>query len=730
MLIIKPKASCIRSLSIVSVMMLMSACGLGLDTQKRLERAQTAFDRSEYRTAIIDTRNILEREPQNREARLLLGRASIRVTDAATAEKELRRAVELGVGIETVVVDLGKAMLGLRQFENLLDEIRPELGAGDDERNAILQMRGDALMQLQRPAEARESFLAVLAAVPGDSSANLGVVSSFVAEKNFSQARSYLDPMLVPGVDYAAWLASASLHLTANKPVTAEKDYSRGLDAARAQSDRNGEIAALIGLVETRLAQNDLTGAKEALQDLQPLAPKDLRIRYLVARVAYLEEDFELAQNELQQVLSAAPEILPAQFLMGAVHLRRGNLGQAEMLLSAVLAAQPENLDARKLLAETRLQQHRGDEASEILRSAPGGLGADEITLNLAARASLEAGEYEDAVGYLQQALVNEPDNEGIALDLAAALLQSGNIAEADEILSAPLDDSERIEHRRDSLRVMVLLRRGDTSTALENSLAMANRWPDDASVHNLVGRIAASVDKLDVAREHFVKVQQIEPSEVSSYRSVAAIDIRRGDLDAAREQFLLALEQQPASSNLMMDLVDLESRAGNPGASHEWLKKASAADPAAIDPRLLLAESYQARGEAAASIRQYEQVVERAPDHLAALNNLGWAYFESGDPRAEQIAERAFKLAPQNGAVADTLGWIQVSKGNLDDGIPMLRKAVELSDGHPDIKYHLAAGLAAAGEKAEARKILQETLSATDSFAGRSDAEKLLATL
>lgn len=724
------KAVCIRALSIVSILVLVSACGLGLDTSKRLERAQKAFDRSEYRTAIIDTRNILQKEPQNREARLLLGRASIRMTDAATAEKELRRAVELGVGLETVVVDLGKAMLGLRQFEGLLDEIRPELGVDNDDRNAILRLRGDALMQLQRPAEARQSYQAVLASVPDDFAAKLGVVYTFMAEKDFSEARSHLDPMLVPGVNQTAWLASASLHLTANKPGAAETDYSRGLDTARAQSDNHGEVAALMGLIETRLAQNDLAGAKGALQDLQALAPEDLRTRYLVARVAYLDEDFELAQNELQQVLSAAPDILPAQFLMGAVHLKRGNFGQAEMLLSAVLAEQPENLDARKLLAETRLQQHRADEASEIMRSVSDAPGADVVTLNLAARASLEAGEYEDAVEYLQQALANDPHNDRIALDLAAALIEAGNIAEADEILSAPLDGSERVEHRRDSLRVMVLLRRGDTSAALDDALAMAKRWPGDASVHNLVGRIAASLDKLDIAREHFMQAQQIEPSQVATYRSVAAIDVRRGDLDAAREQFLLALEQQPSSSTLMMDMAQLESRAGNPGASHQWLEKASAADPAAIEPRLLLAQSYQARGEAAASIRQYEQIVERAPDHLAALNNLGWAYFENGDPRAEQIADRAFKLAPQNGAVADTLGWIQVSKGNLDDGIPTLRKAVDLSGGHPDIKYHLAAGLAAAGEKAEARKILQETLSATDAFAGRSDAEKLLATL
>jgi Tfp pilus assembly protein PilF len=232
------------------------------------------------------------------------------------------------------------------------------------------------------------------------------------------------------------------------------------------------------------------------------------------------------------------------------------------------------------------------------------------------------------------------------------------------------------------------------------------------------------------MAREHFLKTQEIEPSNVSNYASVAAIDLRRGDLQAARAQYLRALEQEPESAHLMLAMARLEARAGEAGASHEWLEKTSAGDPGAVEPRMLLAQSYQSRGEAVAAIEQYEQVLKQAPDNLVALNNLGWAYFESGDPRAEETARRAFKLSPKNGAVADTLGWIQVSKGNLDDGIPTLRKAVELSGGNPDIKYHLAAGLAAAGEVVEARKVLEEVLSADGGFTSRSDAEKLLATL
>ena len=73
----------------------VSACGFGLDTEARLERAETALAGGDYRAAIIDAKNILQDEPDNVSARLVLGRASIRIGDGASAEKDLRRALEL-----------------------------------------------------------------------------------------------------------------------------------------------------------------------------------------------------------------------------------------------------------------------------------------------------------------------------------------------------------------------------------------------------------------------------------------------------------------------------------------------------------------------------------------------------------------------------------------------------------------------------------------------------------
>lgn len=931
--VLRPSQPLNLCLSIVLLPLLfIAACGLGMDNSARLARGQAAFESGEYRAAIIDARNILQQEPEHLEARLLLGRSALRVNDAATAEKELRRAMDLGVSPGSVAVDLGNALLSLRRFEQLLQEIRPEL-VSEAERLDILLLRGDAMMGLRRPESARALYLEVLAANSGDLPARIGVASSYIAEENFARARLTIDEALALDGEYAlARLASGSLHLSMQDIEAAKAEFARALELATTASDADAQSSALIGLIDVHLARNDLPAAKVAAAQLRDLAPGSLAGSYVAARIAYLEEDFETAQAELQQVLLISPDYRPAQFLLAAVHLKRGNLGQAAMHLSPVISAAPNNADARKLMAEIHLQQDRADEALTILQPLLGSADSDADALNLAVRASLEAGKYDDAIGYLREELDKTPDNVDLQLDLAAAYLAAGKVDDAESLLSSSREGSQENAYRRDLLKVLSSLRREDPGTALRYAKEMAEHWPEDARVQNLIGGIALSTDALDLARESFMAARSLAPSDLSTYFNVARADVQQGDFDSARQQYLEALEQQPDAVEVMVALARLEARVENRAKAMEWLEKARSINPAAMMPRLLLArlylnersfesaaqvateavsiedssaearnllglaqqglnenaaalasfeqavefdpeesayrtnrvraqvalgnyalaertlaeaggidldniqlsammaavkarqgdadaamniarqlqsrhpdngipfaleaellaaagkfdqaaavydkalslrpddrqlalrafqvrssgglsdpeaplyaymaarpldnelrlvaaQSHQARGEGTRAIDGYEKVLTSAPDTYVALNNLAWEYFQSGDSRAEEFARRAHELAPQDGSVADTLGWILVNKGDLEGGIPLLRDAVRYSEGNPDVRYHLAAGLAAAGAKAEARGILEDMLGGED-FASRRDAEVLLASL
>jgi len=70
------------------------------------------------------------------------------------------------------------------------------------------------------------------------------------------------------------------------------------------------------------------------------------------------------------------------------------------------------------------------------------------------------------------------------------------------------------------------------------------------------------------------------------------------------------------------------------------------------------LATIYQAKKRYKDAISLYERIIQKQPQNVVALNNLALLYNEVGDGRAVETAERAYKLKPEEPAIADTLGW------------------------------------------------------------------------
>jgi putative PEP-CTERM system TPR-repeat lipoprotein len=629
----------------------ISACGLAMDNEGRLERATRALNDGDFRAAIIDTRNILQEEPDNRAARIVLGRAALAAGDPATAEKELKRAMELGQDPATIAVDLAQAMVSLGRYGAVLDQFPPEIAGSDEDRLAILKLRADAIMGQQLSTAARNVYLEVIAADPGNVEARLGVAQSYMAEQDYDGARTAIDEALEIAPDNAeTWLASGMLRLKTGDAAGAEDDLAQGLELAQAPGNARIAVMLLASLVDASLALNDIDTADRRAQRLRELAPDFLVGRYLLARIAFLRDDFETAQVELQQVLTAAPSYQPAGMLMGAVHLRRGNLSLAEMHLSSVVAASPDNDDARRLLVETRLRQNRAEAAAAVLKPILDAGGTDTAALRLAVRASLLAGDYDDAIGHLEEALAENPGDVDLTLDLASAYLSASNLSEAERLIAAVPDDTGETGTRRALLDVLTSLRRNDASTALDRALAARDQWPDDPRVHNLIGGIAVDLDRVDLAQQSFERAMELAPEEPAGYVNLARLSMQQGNLDAARTHFEEALARAPEAGSLMIALARVEAMAENREAAMEWLEQARLADQAALAPRLLLARSYLVEEEYEKARTAALEVVDQQRDHVEGLYLLGLAEQALGEIKSASARfDRAVELDPEN---------------------------------------------------------------------------------
>jgi Flp pilus assembly protein TadD len=116
----------------------------------------------------------------------------------------------------------------------------------------------------------------------------------------------------------------------------------------------------------------------------------------------------------------------------------------------------------------------------------------------------------------------------------------------------------------------------------------------------------------------------------------------------------------------------------------------------------------------------------------VVAANNLAYMYAVRGEQldRALQLAQTAKAGLPESAAVSDTLAYVYIRKQLGSLAIPLLRQAVEKEPRNPVFHYHLGLAYSQTGDKAAARRALEQALKLGADFEGAGEARTLLRTL
>ena len=852
--------------ALLGLFVVFAGCGLGMSPDERLERGEAAYASGDIRAAIIDAKDVLLKEPDNRRARILLGRASVAGGDGVSGEKEFQRALELGATLEEISADLAAAFLLQGKYDLVLSRVPLDAARTSSDRLRLSQHHADAHAALGNTQVARDLYTSILEVEPDNLSAAAGVASSFITEGNLQQASQSIDHLLGNHAENPkAWLFAGGFHQQYGDPGRAVESYRVALERASEAGSTPDRIDALGGVARSLYAVSEFEAANEYIEQLVALAPDGAETRLLTAQRAVHNRDWVLAQQELLAILSRVPDYRPAQLMLGTVHMESGNLAQAEMYLKAAVTADPRDTDARRLLAATQLQMRKSGDAQAALAPIVGRPDADQLSLQMAAQASLARQETEDAVEYLRRSIDQDPDDENLRFQLAVVLIQSGQSREAQSILDGiDLTGSSEGEYSRDVLSALNRLAAGDLGEASARADALALKYPDRFGVFNLLGAVAIAKGDDETAKSYYESAERLNPDDVVSRRILATMDMESGNLEAAENRLRGITEDYPEASQVRYMLGRIHfaqgrfqtaaaefraALAGDPGnvdyrhalAKSVWksgdsreavellqddsfevlehipstitlgmilaeqgdvsearalateLQDAFPDDPAPVafegelylveddlisadrayeralsielgrtfairshqikrnqklatadEPllrylqerpldngvRTLLAQHYLHSGDHVKSIAAYERVVADQPDDVVALNNLAWSYHLNGDPRAVDAGRRALAQGPDNPAVLDTVGWILVAQGELDEAERLLRKATATSGHSPDTRYHLAVVLTKTGRVDEARRTLEELLASSDAFASQSEAEALLAEL
>ena len=99
------------SICAASVALLLAGCGVLLTPQYRLERAQREIQAGEWQKAAVDLRIVVQKQPNNSQAWLLLARISLDAGDITGATTGVKRAMAAGATGPTVDVLRARILL-------------------------------------------------------------------------------------------------------------------------------------------------------------------------------------------------------------------------------------------------------------------------------------------------------------------------------------------------------------------------------------------------------------------------------------------------------------------------------------------------------------------------------------------------------------------------------------------------------------------------------------------
>ena len=715
----------IRLAAVLTVAALVAACGGGSSPDKLVASAKDYLAKGDRRAAIIELKNALQAAPDNGEARFLLGKANVEMREFVDAEKELRRALELGQPADQVLPLLARAMIELDQHEALIKQFG-DRKLGDSQAQAGLQTAlGDAYLQRNDPSAARKAYAAALEAKPDDAPAKLGNVKLLVLDGRFDDALTQVDAILATTPKLAAAQSLRSGMLLAKGDVPAAR---KALEAAiDADPDYVLPRLVLIGLM---IDGREFDAAAKLLDSTRKVAPRDLRVVYLDALLAFRKGEIEKSRQRLQQVLKLMPDQVPSLVLSGAIDLQENKINAAEANLRKAVAKAPNDVGARRLLAQTYLRMGQPHKAKDTLQPlVEKGMPPDPRLLMVAGEAFLLTGDPKTASDFFQAAMkVAEPAQAVAARSrLGQIALAAGRVDEGFRELETA-SESDAGQYQADLAIIAAHLQRNEIDKALVATRELEKKQPRNPLTFQVYGEVYLAKRDAAAARRSFEKALELQPDYLPAVRSVGLLDLADKRPDDARRRYEAMIAKDGKNEPAYLALAEFEARAGtdvefiidilqravkaNPQAPSAWqalvilhlrnndpqaaltaARSASAALP--DDPRVLdaLAMAQQAAGESNQAIETNRKLAALQPASAIPLMRLGFLYSaQKNFNRAIEELKRAKRLAPNAREPSALLAQAYIAAARYDDAV---NEARELQKRDP--KY--AVGYALEGD-------------------------------
>ncbi|MEZ0123292.1 MAG: XrtA/PEP-CTERM system TPR-repeat protein PrsT [Candidatus Reddybacter sp.] len=543
--------------------------------------------------------------PNSVSANKLLGGINLALGDREAATVYLRKANASDPSdIKTIkllgrmALDTGSSAEAIAYFSEVIEQeaTNPE---------NYLQL-GRSYSAAGQPNAARNEFEQAVALNPELTTAEVGIIASYINNNEFELALNYVKNL---------------------------------------QQERPEDTDPLVFESAIHLAMGNKQTAIEALEQALVLAPGDQAVSHNLASLTLQDGDFDGARKLYLGVLEHHPEHVPTIMRLAKVELISGREKNSLNLVQKAFEINPGSLEVTSTLASYHLKQGQPQKAMQLINQVPDGHTNDAAFYELRAKTEIALGQYhaanktisdllklrpQSAEGYFLLAKVNAQlaNGDTVLSNLQTALQLNPRHFEARTTLTRILAKNgayEQSDAVLDSLvgvygshpQVLYLMglrelrnndakyayelfskaasieARGEYAIAMSNAqfsmrdtneaVAILETWmknnPNDLTVQYRLANVLLLLKRNDEAIVEFRNALRIKSDSVGALNNLAWL-LREKSPDEAETLANKALEIAPESPQALHTLAMIKLNQNQPGKSVELLNKALDSSP------------------------------------------------------------------------------------------------------------------------------------------------------
>ena len=658
---------------LLSLGLTLAGCG-GESAESLLASARKHLEKKDNRAAVIQLKNLLQKDSEHAEGRFLLGKALLDSGDAVGAEVELQKARDLGYDADRVTPLLARIALAKGETQKIISSFGGQSlksPAAEAELQSVLAW---AYLAQNKAVEAQSAVKAALTADPQHVGARLLQVRMQAGKKDVPGALAALDQVIAsaPENSDARQLKGELLLLSGQEDAA--------LAAFRDAIQRNpSNAAAHTSALWMLLGKRDLPAAEAQLEVLRKAAPQSPQTKFFTASVAFEKDDLRTALEQVQRLLQQLPDDVMALQLAGAIELSKGLLLQAEAHLGKAMQLAPAQPRVRLLLAQAHLRSGEPGKVAKVLQPL---LEADPPQWEpqvLMAQSYVLSGDTAKAERYFERAAALNPRDTTSRTALALAQVAKGKTEQGLEALRSISSTDAGVA--ADLALINAHLRRKEFDSALKAIDRMEAKQPKSPLAADLRGRTELQRGNPERARAAFQAALAINPSFFPAAASLASLEMNEGKFAAAQQRFEAFSKANPSDVRAGLALARLRSQTGASAEEViEVLARTVKASPVEVAPRLALIAAHVERKDFKAGVTVAQEGLAALPDNPELLDALGQAQYLSGEVnQAVATYNRVVSLQPASPLPLMRLADIYRAQKDLPGATAALRKALEV---------------------------------------------------